>query len=111
LSTRDVIRYGTSAGADAVGLGSATGSLEVGKQADLILVRTDRPNIHPINDPIGAVVWGIDTSNLDWMFVGGRALMREGNLVADVAAARTLAIKTRNDIAAKVGGVAAGGVV
>ena len=35
------------------------------------MLRTDRPNIFPINDPIGAVVWGMDTSNVDWVFVAG----------------------------------------
>ncbi|HSM44086.1 MAG TPA: amidohydrolase, partial [Acidimicrobiia bacterium] len=73
------------------GLAQTTGSLEPGKQADIIVLRTDRPNIHPINDPIGAVVWGMDTSNVDWVFVGGRALMREGELTGDVARARELA--------------------
>ena len=34
--------------------------------ADVIVLRTDRPNVFPINDPIGAVVWGMDTSNVDW---------------------------------------------
>ena len=84
LSTRDVIKYGTIDGATAVGLGSETGSIEPGKRADLILLRTDRPNIFPVNDPIGAVVWGMDTSNLDWVFSGGRALMEGGELTADV---------------------------
>lgn len=84
LTTRDVIKYGTIDGARAAGLGSLTGSIEVGKAADLIVVRTDRPNIHPVNDPIGAVVWGIDTSNLDWVFVGGRPLMRSGVLDTDI---------------------------
>ncbi len=41
-------------------------------QADVVVLRTDRPNIFPINDPIGAVVWGMDTSNVDRVFVGGR---------------------------------------
>ena len=53
-------------------------------QADVIVLRTDRPNIFPINDPIGAVVWGMDTSNVDWVFVGGRVVMRGGVLEADV---------------------------
>ena len=48
-----------------------TGSLEPGKQADIVMLRTDRPNIFPINDPIGAVVWGMDTSNVDRVFVSG----------------------------------------
>ena len=71
MSTRDVIRHATVDGARVAGLGAVTGSLEPGKQADIIVLRTDRPNIFPINDPIGAVVWGMDTSNVDWVFVGG----------------------------------------
>jgi 5-methylthioadenosine/S-adenosylhomocysteine deaminase len=84
MSTRDVIRYATVDGARIAGRGEVTGSLEPGMQADLILLRTDRPNIFPINDPIGAVVWGMDTSNIDWVVVGGRVLMRDGVLQADV---------------------------
>jgi cytosine/adenosine deaminase-related metal-dependent hydrolase len=88
LGTRQVIRSGTVDGAVAVGLGSITGSLEVGKEADIVVLRTDRPNIFPINDPIGAVVWGMDTSNVDWVFSRGAPLMENGAIVADVAEAR-----------------------
>ncbi|MGZ5384162.1 MAG: amidohydrolase family protein, partial [Acidimicrobiia bacterium] len=72
LSTREVIRYATIDGARVAGLGGVTGSLAPGKQADIVVLRTDRPNIFPINDPIGAVVWGMDTSNVDWVIAGGR---------------------------------------
>lgn len=109
LTTREVIRYATVDGANAAGLGNLTGSLEVGKQADVIVLRTDRPNIAPINDPIGAVVWGMDTSNLDWVFVAGDALMREGELVADVANARTLAIAAQRRVASAAGLLAGAG--
>ncbi|MGZ5297804.1 MAG: amidohydrolase family protein [Actinomycetota bacterium] len=91
MSTRDVIRYATVNGARVAGLGGVTGSLEPGMQADVIMLRTDRPNVFPINDPIGAVVWGMDTSNVDWVFVGGRVVMRGGVLEADVQRARGLA--------------------
>lgn len=100
LTTRDVIRYATLAGAEAVGLGKVTGSLEAGKQADLVVLRTDRPNIYPINDPIGAVVWGVDSSNLDWVFVGGEPVMSEGRLVADVGAIRAMAVEARDRVLA-----------
>lgn len=104
LSTRDVIRFASIDGARAVGLGDVTGSIEVGKRADVILLRTDRPNIHPINDPIGAVVWGMDTSNLDWVFVDGEAQMREGELVTDVVAARKIALEAQQRVAVAAGG-------
>jgi 5-methylthioadenosine/S-adenosylhomocysteine deaminase len=91
LSTRDVIRYATLDGAGAVGLGAEAGSLAPGKQADVLVLRADRPNIYPINDAIGAVVWGMDTSNVDWVFVAGRPVMHDGALAADLDRARGLA--------------------
>ena len=106
LTTRDVIRYATSDGARVAGLGDVTGSLEPGKQADIVILRTDRPNISPVNDPIGAVVWGMDTSNIDWVFAGGRALMRNGVLEADVERARELATTTQHRVATAAGLVA-----
>jgi 5-methylthioadenosine/S-adenosylhomocysteine deaminase len=96
MSTRGVIRHATLDGARAAGLGAKTGSLEPGKQADIIMLRTDRPNIFPINDPIGAVVWGMDTSNVDWVFVAGRPVMRGGFLEANVVRARDLATTARH---------------
>ena len=103
MTTREVIRYGTVDGARAIGLGSVTGSLEAGKQADLIMLRADRPNIAPINDPIGAVVWGMDTSNVDWVFVSGRPLMRGGTLTADQGRARDLAHRALDRIGNSTG--------
>jgi cytosine/adenosine deaminase-related metal-dependent hydrolase len=107
MSTRDVIRSATSDGARAAGLAAVTGSLEPGLQADVIVLRTDRPNVFPVNDPIGAVVWGMDTSNVDWVFVGGRVLMRNGVLEADVARARALAEAARARVAPAGDAVAA----
>jgi len=113
MSTRDVIRHATIDGARAAGLGTVTGSLEPGKQADIVMLRTDRPNIFPINDPIGAVVWGMDTSNVDRVFVSGRAVMRGGVLDADVARARDLATiaqhRLTDSYGAATGTVSAGG--
>ena len=98
MSTRDVIRHATVDGAHVAGLGGVTGSLVPGMQADVIVLRTDRPNIFPVNDPIGAVVWGMDTSNVDWVIAGGRVLMREGTLQADVPRARALAAQARERV-------------
>jgi cytosine/adenosine deaminase-related metal-dependent hydrolase len=109
LSTREVIRWATVDGAGAAGLGSVTGSLEPGREADLVILRTDRPNIAPVNDPIGAVVWGMDTSNVDWVIVGGRPLMRHGVLEGDVDRARDLAVTSRDRVAGAVLASAGGG--
>lgn len=106
LTTREVIRFATVDGARVAGLGSVTGSLEPGKQADLIVLRADRPNVWPINDPIGAVVWGMDTSNVTWVLCGGRILMRDGVLTADVGRARDLAVDAQRRTAHSLGSMA-----
>ncbi|HVF08047.1 MAG TPA: amidohydrolase family protein, partial [Actinomycetota bacterium] len=103
MSTRDVLRYATLEGARVAGLGGVVGSLEPGMQADLIVLRTDRPNIWPINDPIGAVVWGMDTSNVDRVIVGGRTILHDGGLSADVGRARTIAGEARGRVTAAAG--------
>jgi cytosine/adenosine deaminase-related metal-dependent hydrolase len=100
LGTREVIRYATIDGARVAGLSDITGSLSPGKRADVIVLRADRPNIAPVNDPIGAVVWGMDTSNLDRVFVGGTSLVEGGELTADVAHARALAREARRQVVA-----------
>jgi 5-methylthioadenosine/S-adenosylhomocysteine deaminase len=113
MSTRDVIRCATVEGARVAGSRGVTGSIEPGMKADIIVLRTDRPNVFPINDPIGAVVWGMDTSNVDIVFVGGRVLMRDGVLQADVRRARELATTAGRRVAAAAGlvvGAAPGGV-
>ncbi len=51
LSTREVIRYATVDGARVAGLGGVTGSLTPGMQADVVVLRADRPNIWPDQRP------------------------------------------------------------
>ncbi len=81
ISSRDVLAYATIEGARANGLAHKTGSLTPGKEADVIMLRTDKPNVFPVNDPIGAVVWGMDTGNVDSVFVAGKAMKRNGQLM------------------------------
>ncbi|MFO7299525.1 MAG: amidohydrolase family protein [Actinomycetes bacterium] len=103
LNTRETIKFGTYYGAASVGLADVTGSIEPGKQADLIVLRCDRPNIWPINDPIGAVVWGMDTSNLDLVVVAGRVVVRDGRLTDDTTGVRTMAEEARRRVAGRAG--------
>ena len=81
LTTREVLEFATIEGARANGLEHKTGTLTPGKEADLIMLRTDRINVIPLNDPIGAVVSAMDTSNVDSVFVAGQPLKRNGVLV------------------------------
>jgi 5-methylthioadenosine/S-adenosylhomocysteine deaminase len=104
LTTRDVLEFATLEGARANGLEEKTGSLTPGKEADIIMLRTDKPNVFPINDPIGAVVWGMDTSNIDSVFVAGKALKRNGELLGvDIDHVRKMAYESRDYVVSKSG--------
>jgi 5-methylthioadenosine/S-adenosylhomocysteine deaminase len=103
LNTREVLRYATLESARAAGVNDRVGALAPGSQADIVVLRTDTPNIFPINDAIGAVVWGMDTSNVDWVFVAGRPLKRAGVLEGDLDRALAHAHTAQHRVAEAAG--------
>jgi 5-methylthioadenosine/S-adenosylhomocysteine deaminase len=104
ITSREVLAYATIEGARANGLAHKTGSLTPGKEADVIMLRTDKPNVFPINDPIGAVVWSMDTSNVDSVFVAGKAMKRNGELLhVDWNAVKKVVTESRDHVMKKSG--------
>jgi cytosine/adenosine deaminase-related metal-dependent hydrolase len=75
-----VLELATAAGARAAGLDSLTGSLTPGKQADLILTRTDSPHMAAISNPVAALVLYAAASDVDMVLVGGRIVKESGKL-------------------------------
>jgi len=89
LSSRQVLEFATIEGAHVCGIEDRTGSITVGKQADLVLIRGDQSNTYPVIDPVSTVVHQTDTHNVDTVMVAGRFLKRDGELVgADLVGAR-----------------------
>lgn len=76
LPAVDVIRMATIEGARALSLNLKTGSLEKGKQADLIRISVAAPRFHPIYDPYSALVFAAMPSDVTDTMVAGRWLMR-----------------------------------
>ena len=81
LTHRDVLEFATIDGARACALDHKIGTLTPGKQADIVLLRTDQVNVAPIIDPVATVVICADTSNIDTVFVAGRIVKHDGRLV------------------------------
>jgi len=81
LTHREVLELATIEGARACALQDKVGSLAPGKQADIVLLKTNAINTAPMVDPIGTIVVFADTSNVDSVFVAGRAVKRNGELV------------------------------
>jgi cytosine/adenosine deaminase-related metal-dependent hydrolase len=72
MSALDVLAMATAEGARAIGLDDRIGTLEPGKQADVLLLRADAPNLAPVSDPVGAVALAAGPHNLDAVLVAGR---------------------------------------
>jgi cytosine/adenosine deaminase-related metal-dependent hydrolase len=81
LTHKDVLEFATIEGARACALDDKVGSLAPGKQADIVLLKVNAINTAPMVDPVGTIVVFADTSNVDSVFVAGRAVKRNGRLV------------------------------
>jgi cytosine/adenosine deaminase-related metal-dependent hydrolase len=104
VPAREVLSYATIEGARANGLDSKIGTLTPCKQADLIMLRTDRMNVTPLNDPTTAVVVGMDTGNVDTVIIAGRVMKRHGKLLhVDWPALRRQTLASRDYVIEKSG--------
>lgn len=74
LTAREALEMATIDGARALGLDAQVGSLEVGKQADLIAVRLDHWNALPSYDPYNALVYAAGARDVAFTMVGGDIL-------------------------------------
>ncbi len=77
LDAATVVKMATIEGARAIGLGDTTGSLEPGKQADLIVVKTTGPHLVPLYAPESHIVYSMRGSDVSTVIVGGKLLVRD----------------------------------
>ncbi|PYN53315.1 MAG: amidohydrolase [Candidatus Rokuibacteriota bacterium] len=102
LTVKDIVHVATAGGARANWLDKRTGSLTPGKEADVILLTANAINVTPLNHAYGAIVLGMDTSNVDTVFVGGRVKKWQGQLVgADLDQLRTRSAQSRDYLLAQ----------
>jgi 5-methylthioadenosine/S-adenosylhomocysteine deaminase len=74
------LELATIEGARAIGLGSEIGSLEVGKRADVAVVRLTGASVEPAHDPVSALVYAAVGTEVTTVLVDGQVLMRDGVL-------------------------------
>jgi len=103
LTARDAIGWGTINGAEAMGLGSRTGSLTPGKRGDVIIVGGEELNMTPCPEQVGAIVFQANPSNVTDVFVEGRAVKRDGRLLGvERSDVRRLAEESRERVFSSV---------
>ncbi|HEV8564113.1 MAG TPA: amidohydrolase [Actinomycetota bacterium] len=74
------LRMATIDGARALGLDADIGSLETGKQADLVLFDLSHPEWVPFADPVQALVWSASPASIVETWVAGRRLYHGGRV-------------------------------
>jgi 5-methylthioadenosine/S-adenosylhomocysteine deaminase len=72
-----VAALATREGARVLGLGDATGTLEIGKAADLIVVDVAQPHLTPLYDPYSHLVYAARAADVRHVMVGGRWLLSD----------------------------------
>ncbi len=90
LRAEQVVEWATRGGARALGRESDLGSVEIGKKADLVLIKNDRsPAMFPLLNPYGHVAFQAQRGDVHTVLVNGRVVKYEHELVGiDLAAAR-----------------------
>jgi len=104
MPARLALELATRRGAEALGLADRIGSLEQGKQADIITVSVDGARQTPLFDPISHLVYVARGDDVRTTIVAGRILMRDGHVAslrkADVLRdARAVAVQVRRAVA------------
>jgi 5-methylthioadenosine/S-adenosylhomocysteine deaminase len=81
LPAERAFRLATIEGAKALGIDDRTGSLEVGKQADLAIVRLDGVHAEPSDNVYSKLVYACRKEDVTDVFVDGEHLVQTGNHV------------------------------
>jgi cytosine/adenosine deaminase-related metal-dependent hydrolase len=79
--SQDTLDFATALGAKAIRLGDKTGSITVGKRADLILLNTDRIGFGMMGSLADRVVTFASTADIDSVWIAGQARKRHGKML------------------------------
>ena len=78
------IRMATINGARALGLGERIGSIEIGKQADLIAIDLSHPATQPVYDPVAQLVYAANSQQVSHVWVDGVSRVLDYQLADDI---------------------------
>lgn len=99
LPSVELVEMATIGGARVLGIDNKVGSIEVGKNADLVLIETQSVNMQPIYDYYSTIVYSSNPSNVDTVIVNGNIVVKNKKLVSgDFNKIRTDLLKLKNEI-------------
>jgi 5-methylthioadenosine/S-adenosylhomocysteine deaminase len=82
MDADSVLKMATIEGARAIGLDRRIGSLETGKEADLIILDTHQPHLVPMYNPVSQIVYSARGSDVRDVMVAGKMLVRNRTLTS-----------------------------
>ncbi|MDE0002864.1 MAG: amidohydrolase family protein [Rhodospirillaceae bacterium] len=101
--SQDTLDFATALGAKAIRLGDETGSITVGKRADLVLLNTGRIGFGKMGGLADRVVTFARTSDIDSVWVAGQARKRHGEMIGvDWASLKTRLHEAQERVGRKV---------
>lgn len=81
LPAPEALRMATIDGARALGLDEVTGSLEVGKRADVVVVDLGGAHCEPGGDPVSRLVYAVQSRDVRHVLIDGCIIVRGGELL------------------------------
>jgi cytosine/adenosine deaminase-related metal-dependent hydrolase len=93
ITCREALEWATINGAKMIGEEDRIGSLAPGKQADIVMLRTDDLTIFPVHDPVSSIVTQAGVSNVDTVLIAGRAMKRGGKMLTEGLAGKKAALR------------------
>ncbi len=81
MPAKEVLKMATCNGAKAL-LFENTGSIEVGKRADILVFDASAPHLTPIYDPISHLAYAASSGDISDVVMGGKVIMRDGIIEA-----------------------------
>jgi len=76
-----VLEMATLDGAEALLMEDSIGSIEVGKNADLIIFDRHHPEWHPLLNVAGSLVYAVTDRSIDSVFIAGEKVLDQGRMV------------------------------
>jgi 5-methylthioadenosine/S-adenosylhomocysteine deaminase len=80
LPAATALRMATINGAEALGIGDETGSLETGKSADMVAVNLGSLETQPVFSPVSQLVYSTGRDKVSHVWVAGRQVVKQGEL-------------------------------
>lgn len=81
VSAREIFRMATIGGAKALGMERETGSIEVGKKADLAILDLRTPSMTPRNDLLAGLCYSANGSEVETVIIDGQIVMEDRKIL------------------------------